>query len=81
VDSLIDALGTDRFSRLKVGIGREQGTEARDYVLEPLEGKHRESLREAAAHAGKTLEVWIRQGVQACACQFNGPAGEMKAES
>jgi len=81
VDSLIEALGRDSFSRLKVGIGRIEGTDARDYVLEPLEGEDRESLREAAARAGKTLAVWIREGVQACASQFNGPDGEMKAES
>jgi PTH1 family peptidyl-tRNA hydrolase len=78
VASVIEALGTDRFSRLRVGIGREVGTEAADYVLETVGGDDEERLLEAAAHAAKTLPAWLQEGVEACANRFNGPGGELK---
>ena len=72
VESLIDALGTDGFARLKVGIGRREGEEAADYVLEPLEGEDEEVLRAIADAAARTLPVWVREGTEAAAFRFNG---------
>jgi len=79
--SLIEALGTEGLGRLKVGIGRREGSDAAEYVLEPLRGEGAEQLLNVAAHAAKTLPVWIEHGIQTCANQFNGSVGELSVES
>lgn len=78
VASVIDAIGTDRFSRLRVGSGREAGREAAEFVLEPLSAEDENRLREAAVLAAKTLPLWIQEGVDACANRFNGLEGELR---
>lgn len=80
VASVIAALGTSEFGRLKVGIGREAGRDAADYVLEPLRADEKRRILDAAAHAARTLPVWIREGAEACANLFNGEAGELGSE-
>ena len=74
VESLIDALGTDGFARLKVGIGRREGEDAADYVLEPLEGEDEDVLRSIADAAARTLPLWVREGTEAAASRYNGQA-------
>jgi len=72
VASLIDALGTDGFARLKIGIGRREGEDAADYVLEPLEGEDEEVLRSIADAAARTLPLWVREGTEEAATRYNG---------
>jgi PTH1 family peptidyl-tRNA hydrolase len=72
VGSVAEALAGDSFSRLKVGIGRSEGVEAADYVLEPLEGEERDHLLALAEAAAATLPTWVRSGVEAAANDFNG---------
>jgi len=81
VDSIIEALGTIAFGRLKVGIGRPEGREARDYVLEPLQGSAEEKFLRTAVMAAKTLPVWIREGLEVSARQFNGPGPETRSKN
>lgn len=51
VASIIDAIGTDRFCRIRVGVGRPpEGCEATDYVLGPFEDEELQEL-------GKTIEA------------------------
>ncbi|MBI4600347.1 MAG: aminoacyl-tRNA hydrolase [Planctomycetes bacterium] len=74
VESVIQALATDRFHRLKIGIGRPEhaGRDAADYVLERLGGDEETLLLEVASRAAKMLGVWIDEGIVACANRFNG---------
>jgi len=47
LDSIIEAVGSDRFARLRIGIGRpHQDTEASGYVLSPFSRKEKEQLEE-----------------------------------
>jgi PTH1 family peptidyl-tRNA hydrolase len=80
VESVISALGHDRFSRLRIGIGRREGAEAADYVLEPVDKTTREALESAARQAAETLPVWIEAGIDACMSRFNAPS-EASSES
>ena len=82
VESVIDALGTDLFSRLRIGVGRREveSQDAAEYVLEPLVGEEREVLSASAQHAAAALPLWVRQGVDACANRYNGTAGELSLE-
>jgi PTH1 family peptidyl-tRNA hydrolase len=72
VQSIIDAFATDRFSRLKVGIGRRPGADAADYVLEPPPTTVERLLVEVCTEASKMLPVWLRDGFAVCSQRFNG---------
>jgi len=80
VQSLIEALGSGSFARLKVGIGRRAGSEAADYVLERLSREEEAQFLELCVEAARTLPVWIRQGVTACANRFNGVKRDARNE-
>jgi PTH1 family peptidyl-tRNA hydrolase len=72
VASVIEALASDHFSRLKVGVGRPAGQEAAEYVLESLSKEEEKGLLSLASKAASTLPEWIREGTDSCANHFNG---------
>jgi peptidyl-tRNA hydrolase, PTH1 family len=68
--SIIDELGTEKFSRLRVGIG-DPVRNARDHVLsrfEPDEVQRLDELLDAAADA---VEAWARDGTSKAANRYN----------
>src|SRR5258708_38825622 len=68
--SIIDELGTEKFSRLRVGIGEPDRT-AVDHVLTrfaPDEAQRLDELLDAAADA---VEAWAREGTSKAANRFN----------
>jgi peptidyl-tRNA hydrolase, PTH1 family len=73
IESTIASLGTQTFSRLKVGIGREAGVDAAEFVLAPLEDQERSVLDHAVDRAAESLDVWIADGVGRAASLYNGP--------
>lgn len=74
VGSIIQELGTRRFSRLRLGIGREEATEAADYVLESLSEEGEARLKKFATVAAETIDLWLEAGVTACGNRFNATA-------
>ena len=73
IESILGSLGTGDFARLKVGIGREPGRDAADYVLSPIGGAERSVLDRALQRATESLDVWIAGGTERAALQYNGP--------
>jgi PTH1 family peptidyl-tRNA hydrolase len=67
---IIDALGTDQFARLRVGIGRNG--EMVDHVLSTFSKAEDELAREAIATAANAVETWLAEGVEAAMNEFNG---------
>lgn len=68
--SIIEELGTEKFSRLRVGIG-DPARNARDHVLsrfEPDEAQRLDELLDAAADA---VEAWARDGTSKAANRYN----------
>ena len=68
--SIVDELGTEKFSRLRIGIG-EPGRGAVDHVLSrfaPDEWQRMPVLLDAAADA---IEAWARDGTSKAANRFN----------
>ena len=61
VRSLIDLLGTDRFPRLRVGIGRP-ATDAARYVLERFSDDERPDVDISVAEAAAAAFEWLRTG-------------------
>lgn len=56
--SIIDELGTDRFPRLRVGIGRP-GTDAARYVLTPFTPDERVEIDISVAEASEAITAWL----------------------
>ena len=75
--SLMHALGTDRFARVKIGVGRPPAYyEAADYVLAPVSADERVVLDEAVEQAVLSLECWVAEGLVAAMNRFNQVSGK-----
>lgn len=70
--SVIEALGSDRFPRLRVGIGRPPRTvDPATYVLTRFTAEEQQALEEAMECAADAIEVAVGDGLQAAMSQFN----------
>ncbi len=64
--SIVDALGTTAFARVRVGIGRPPaGVDPAEFVLERPTGPNRLLLDEAVARAAEGVALWIAQDTDA----------------
>jgi PTH1 family peptidyl-tRNA hydrolase len=61
VASIVTELGSDRFPRLRVGVGRPR-TDAARHVLARLGGDELDNARVAVARAADALEFWLADG-------------------
>ena len=68
--SIVDELQTEKFSRLRVGIG-EPGRDAIDHVLSKFEPGERARLDELLDAAADAVETWARIGTSKAANTFN----------
>jgi PTH1 family peptidyl-tRNA hydrolase len=72
VESLIGALGSAAFGRLRLGISRPaEGAETVDYVLSPFTGTEREALPGILKNGAEALQLTLRRGLAAAMNQFN----------
>lgn len=72
VKSIISHIGTQNFSRIRVGVGaKPQGWDLADYVLGHFSGEEQEAIDEGRALACKAAEVILEDGVAAAMNQFN----------
>ena len=71
IESIIGNLGTREFIRMKIGIGREEGVPAEDYVLRKF-GKDQISLiKDAIVRASDAIAMIMRDGVDKAMNVFN----------
>lgn len=72
VESIIEALGTEAFPRLRVGIGKPPpGIEAADYVLQPLEEEAWKLIEPALDRAVEAVLVFVSSGLETAMNEFN----------
>lgn len=72
IQSIMHALGTGDFPRIRVGIGRPpDGLDAADFVLQPFDEIERRSLNEVIARSREALELLLEQGIQAAMNHYN----------
>jgi PTH1 family peptidyl-tRNA hydrolase len=63
IRSILEALGQDRFLRLRIGIGRPPvGVDPVDFVLESFQEQEEELVEQVLDRALEGLEVLIREG-------------------
>lgn len=71
---IIARLGTDRFPRLRVGIGDNGMIDAADYVLSGFKGDEKERVEQAVQTAVKAVLCWVRDGIDTAMTTYNaGP--------
>jgi len=69
--SITDRLGSDRFPRLRVGIGRP-ATDAARHVLEKFDDEQREELLVTLAEASEAVLDWLLTGdIDRCMTRFH----------
>ena len=68
--SIVDDLGTEKFSRLRVGIGEPDRT-ATDHVLSRFAPDEQQRLDELLDAAADAVEAWAREGTSKAANHFN----------
>ncbi len=74
--SLAEALGTESFPRLRMGIGPSPpGEDARDFVLSPFAPEEREAVENMTDEAAEAALCWAREGIGAAMNRFNRRAG------
>jgi PTH1 family peptidyl-tRNA hydrolase len=70
---VIEKLGTQNISRLRIGIGRSDKKEAYDYVLGKPTKTDRPLLDEAITKARDAVLCWVEYGIRATMNKFNPP--------
>ena len=61
--SIINHLGTNEFSRLRIGVGpRPEGSEMVNYVLDTFHHEEFELFEESLSNASEVVEAWISGG-------------------
>lgn len=71
IGSLISALGSDAFPRLKIGIGGAPGEKMTGHVLGRFRDEERESAEKALARAVEAVQLAVLEGVGKAANRFN----------
>jgi PTH1 family peptidyl-tRNA hydrolase len=70
--SIIQDLGTQQFSRLRVGVGRQTG-ELRNHVLGRFGAEEREPIGNAVKRAADAAEMFVTAGILKVMNTFNAP--------
>jgi PTH1 family peptidyl-tRNA hydrolase len=68
---IIDALGTEQFPRLRVGIGSAGTRDAADYVLSRFSEPERQTVEQAVGTAAQAVLCWVTDGIEAAMTRYN----------
>src|SRR5215813_15595 len=75
LSSLIDSLGTDDFARLRFGIGKPEGPDAKErvigFVLSGFSSEERQALGDLIERAADAAEAWCGEGLASAMNRFN----------
>jgi peptidyl-tRNA hydrolase, PTH1 family len=75
VQSIIEALGSKAFPRVRIGIGRPASKAGNvDYLLDSMSREEAETLRDSVERAADAVEVVLGHGVAQAMNRFNGRA-------
>jgi PTH1 family peptidyl-tRNA hydrolase len=73
VASVIEAVGTEGFGRIRMGIGRPPaGVETADYVLRPFTPEEEPEVDRMLERAAEAVETLLREGAEAAMSRHNG---------
>ena len=70
--SIIEALGTTRFPRLRLGVGPvPEGEDQADFVLDSFACADMKTARRMARRGADCAEMWVREGLNPAMTRFN----------
>jgi PTH1 family peptidyl-tRNA hydrolase len=75
VQSVIDTFGTQKFTRLRIGIddrGGESDTDTRSYVLGQFTGKQKAVLQNQFSAVREGIKKWVKTGPESAMNLING---------
>jgi peptidyl-tRNA hydrolase, PTH1 family len=73
LESIEQHLASNEFARLKIGIGRKNGSrEITNYVLGKFDSSENELLEKVLERAANQVETWLDAGIEKAMSQFNG---------
>jgi PTH1 family peptidyl-tRNA hydrolase len=65
-------LGTTAYARLRIGVDAPGQEDMVDHVLSRFKPGERKVIEDAVATAAQGVDLWLREGIQACMNQYNG---------
>jgi PTH1 family peptidyl-tRNA hydrolase len=68
---VVDRLGSDQWSRLRIGIGAALG-DPTVHVLTRFDEEEKRVMRRARDFAAEAVECWIEHGVDLAMTRYNG---------
>lgn len=71
VSSIIDSIGTDRFVRIKVGIGRKSGVDPADFVLGKFDSSEIPIVDEAVKRAAEAALYMVSNDIRDAMNRYN----------
>ena len=70
--SIIEALGTDQFARVRIGVGKPSpGMDPADYVLSPFSKEEKATINDAIEMGARAALTVVGQGVDQAMNKFN----------
>lgn len=81
VESVMGALGTAGFGRLRVGIGRPEGRSVTDFVLTDFTAEEKKLLEASLLLASEAVKCTLARGIQAAMNEFNGRSAAVEDET
>lgn len=71
LESIIAALGTEAFNRLRIGISADKNAALRDYVLSKFRASEKKLLKETINKTAEAVSVWIQDGIETAMNTYN----------
>jgi PTH1 family peptidyl-tRNA hydrolase len=68
---IIEKLGSDKFARLRVGIGKSEFSDAKDYVLSEPSKEEKAMIDKGIENAHHALLCWLSDGLEKAMNKFN----------
>lgn len=77
LSSVLNALGSDRIARLRVGIGHAETDDWKEFVLSPFRQSEYDTIKDAIERAGDACLLWLRHGTETAMSACNTPKKEL----
>ena len=80
MQSIIQALGTEEFARLRIGIGRPSAGDPADYVLQDFTTDEAIEIARAIDRALEAIQLWLQGNLDAAMNHVNRPVEGQRIE-
>ena len=72
IKSIIEHLGTQKFSQFKIGISNDKSIDTKDFVLGKFSKSESEKLNSIIKKSQDVIDCFIANGIEKTMCDYNG---------